>query len=158
MENKTGCECPLASFCNRHGVTKSPHQHKLCQTHPGYFQKWEDCKGPGQRFTDCKKQGEVPVVGVAPPEQPKGPLEVPPVGATEVEVSLWQQAKNLAAASIAHAQSGFGHVSPEEKQRRLSICDGCPFLIRDQNRCSKCGCQVQAKSSWASSHCPELKW
>ena len=54
MENKnTECECPLAGFCNRHGIKKNNHYHKLCQNHPGYFQMWEECRGPGQQQIDC---------------------------------------------------------------------------------------------------------
>jgi hypothetical protein len=52
MKKKTPCECPLAGLCNRHGMNKTPHYHKLCQNHQGYFEQWENCKGPGQDQMD----------------------------------------------------------------------------------------------------------
>lgn len=50
MNNK--CECPLAGFCNRHGVNKTEAMHKLCQTKDEFFQAWEECRGPRQT-EDC---------------------------------------------------------------------------------------------------------
>lgn len=146
---KTECECPLAGFCNRHGVTKSTHQHKLCQTHAGYFQQWEECHGPGQRFIDCtalKKPVEAPAEAhteISESQQPKMP-------------SLWQQAKNLTSAVGQHVKSGMQHASEEVQQERLSICATCPFLSGD--RCTKCGCHLPTKTSWSSSKCPVGKW
>ena len=52
-KNKTRCECPLAGYCERHGVDKNSHLHTMCQNHIGYFNMWENCRGPGQNFTDC---------------------------------------------------------------------------------------------------------
>lgn len=143
---KTGCECPLSGLCQKHGVTKSAHQHKLCQTHPGYFQQWEECHGPGQRFIDCTASKE-PVKALVP----EAPLETP-----KAMPSLWQQAKNLTSAVSSHVKSGLQHVSEETKQERLSICASCPFLSGD--RCTKCGCHLPTKTSWATSKCPVGHW
>jgi hypothetical protein len=44
----TGCECPLAGHCKRHGINKPPHWVKLCQSKPHYFDAWEEGRGPGQ--------------------------------------------------------------------------------------------------------------
>ena len=55
-DKKTGCECPLAGYCNRHGIKKNHHYHKLCQNHTGYFNMWEECRGPGQNFIDCDQK------------------------------------------------------------------------------------------------------
>jgi hypothetical protein len=145
-DKKTGCECIFAGLCSRHGVNKTPHQHKLCQTHPGYFQSWEDCRGPGQRFIDCKTKKEE-----AKPIPQEAPQEVP-----KAMPSLWQQAKNLTSAVGQHVKSGLLHVPEEVKQSRLDICATCPFLAGD--RCSKCGCHLPTKTSWASSKCPDNKW
>jgi hypothetical protein len=49
VEKLTACECPAAGLCGRHGMTKTEHWHKLCRTHPGYFDLWERKAGPGQR-------------------------------------------------------------------------------------------------------------
>lgn len=149
---KTGCVCSLAGFCSKHGVTKSPHQHKLCQTHPGYFQQWEECRGPGQRFINCDSKETVKVV--APAEVPIEVLaepKLPPVMPT-----LTQQAKNFGSAMLQHAKSGFKHVTEEVKQDRLSICATCPFL--SEGRCTKCGCFLDHKASLSTSHCPISKW
>jgi len=55
-DKKTLCECPLAGYCERHGVTKSKHLHKLCQNHIGYFNMWEQCVGPRQDPNNCEKK------------------------------------------------------------------------------------------------------
>jgi len=124
--NKTGCECPLAGLCNRHGVEKTAHLHKLCQNHAGYFKMWEECRGPLQ--TDC---GE----------------KLP---------SLLKQAANVAKAVVTHVATGMSNATPEEKNRRLSICGGCPFF--KEGRCTKCGCFLEVKTGFSSSKCPIGKW
>lgn len=149
-EKKTGCECPLAGLCNRHGITKSEHQHKLCQSHLGYFQQWEECRGIGQRFIDCTASKETAVS--IPAEVPAESLLSSPTAMP----SLWQQAKNLGSAVTKHTKSGFVHVTEEVKQERLNICAACPFLSGD--KCTKCGCHLPTKTSWSTSHCPIGKW
>lgn len=53
----TNCECPIASFCQRHNLTKSDHWHRLCQEHDSYFQAWEEGRGPGQdRIPNPKRE------------------------------------------------------------------------------------------------------
>jgi len=42
------CTCPLASYCERHTINKSPHWHKLCQTRLDYRAAWDRGIGPGQ--------------------------------------------------------------------------------------------------------------
>jgi hypothetical protein len=42
------CECPLAGWCERHQINKSNNWHRLCQTHQGYRQAWDEGRGPGQ--------------------------------------------------------------------------------------------------------------
>lgn len=48
MSNKTRCECPLAGYCERHGVKKNEALHRLCRENPEFFQAWEECRGPKQ--------------------------------------------------------------------------------------------------------------
>ena len=42
------CTCPLAGYCDRHGIDKSEHWHHLCQTKPNYRAAWDEGYGPGQ--------------------------------------------------------------------------------------------------------------
>lgn len=45
----TGCDCPLAGYCKRHGVNKSPHLFHLCKTNDRYYDAWEEGRGIGQK-------------------------------------------------------------------------------------------------------------
>lgn len=145
---KTGCECPLAGYCNRHGVNKSAHLHKLCQNNERYFKMWEECKGPGQYNVDCNNPAPLPATP-AISHPPASPPKLP---------SIIQQAKNLASATVAHVANGMKTSGREEKERRLSICQTCPYLIAESMRCGKCGCHLETKASWESSHCPIGSW
>jgi len=42
------CECTGPGWCERHGVRKSAHMVKLCQSRDDYFLLWEAGRGPGQ--------------------------------------------------------------------------------------------------------------
>lgn len=143
MEKKTtGCECPLAGYCNRHEVNKSAHLHKLCQTSQTYFNKWENCQGPGQQNTECSK--EVKKIEVEP-QKPQLP-------------SLAKQASNFLKSATKHIATGGQVVSEEQQKARLDICSGCEYFIKEQNRCGSCGCFLGAKTKWKSSSCPLGKW
>jgi len=148
---KTPCECPLAGHCSRHNVDKTPHWHKLCQSHPGYFNAWEKCMGPGQDQSQCGKkevaQGPHPVAPQGSPSQQ--PQQMP---------SLFTQAANLAKSATKHALSGGMNVSPEEKQARLDICYGCDRFVKETVRCSACGCHLNTKTEWKTSSCPIGRW
>jgi hypothetical protein len=81
----------------------------------------------------------------------------------EVEVeqtypSLWNQAKNAAAAAVGFVASGFAVVDEAEQTRRLTICHACEFFDHAQARCTKCGCSGVYKAWVASSKCPIDKW
>jgi hypothetical protein len=161
---RTNCECPLAGYCNRHGVNKTPHQHKLCQNHPTVFKAWEEGRGPGQ------ENGQQ--------EPPRKKVEPKPVPTTKVKTcsfcngdgcngecrnqnktpSMFQMAKNLAGSMKDAAKDGFTTNDVDETERRMEICRGCEFYIPDQNRCSKCGCKMAFKSKLRSAHCPVGKW
>lgn len=150
MENKTDCVCPLAGYCNRHGVTKSAHLHRLCQTNQRYFDMWENCRGPGQQTINCLQKKEPEPVQESEPikeehEQPKLP-------------SLISQAKNFIQSATKHIADGGTEVDQETLRQRLEICDGCEFLIRDSMRCGACGCFLNAKAKWRTSSCPKNKW
>ena len=155
MENKkTPCECPLAGFCNRHGIVKTTHYHKLCQNHIGYFDMWEKCRGPGQNKIDCSDAQPVKSVcqfcnGQKCNGQCRDNQNLP---------SKTEMASNLIKATKEHAKTGFAKVDNDEQQKRLEICQGCEFYIPSQDRCSKCGCYLKSKSAWKSSKCPIGKW
>lgn len=159
MENRaTPCECPLAGFCERHGVQKSAHLHKLCQNHIGYFAMWEDCHGPNQNAHDCRKRSEESKKTnfqnpsqnmLAQPEQEKPePPQLP---------STMQMARNFLGAAADHVKNGLKNVDSELQEKRLAICSECPHIVED-SRCGKCGCFLQTKTKWASSSCPIGKW
>lgn len=151
MERKTGCECPLAGLCNRHGVEKSAHQHKLCQMHEGYFNMWEQCRGPGQNPSTCVKPTEPPkeVEPVAEKPKPQNKQQLP---------SKTKMAGNFLKAAAQHLGNGMRQASAELQEERLDICRGCEYLIEESFRCSECGCHLAAKAKWQSSSCPKGKW
>lgn len=43
------CQCPIAGYCERHGINKSRRLHELCQMGGKYWLAWELGKGPLQR-------------------------------------------------------------------------------------------------------------
>jgi len=45
----------------------------------------------------------------------------------------------------------------EIAQKRIAVCLDCEFL-NEENRCSVCGCHVEAKVRIYASHCPKAKW
>ena len=161
---KTKCECPLAGYCNRHGVEKTPHQHIMCKNHPGWFKQWEDGVGPGQDASQSqpthKQTAVTPVMDVGKPicqfcqnrgcnGQCRNSNELP---------STWQMAKNFAGSMKEAAKDGFKGSGEDLTKERLEICAGCEFFIPDQQRCSKCGCAMAFKTRLKSASCPIGKW
>lgn len=153
---KTGCICKNAGFCNRHNITKTPHMHKLCQNHTGYFEAWENCKGPGQQNVNCDSIKET----TKETEVVTGELNAKCEGcSTEPKYpSLTQQAKNFTKASYEHVMGGMKIASKEKQQQRMSICHACPLYDAVQNRCKDCGCPLAKKTSWETSKCPKGYW
>jgi hypothetical protein len=37
----TGCECPIAGYCERHKINKPGRLHDLCKTDQRFFDRWE---------------------------------------------------------------------------------------------------------------------
>ena len=74
--------------------------------------------------------------------------------------NMIQKASNLAKASVKHAGSGFKTVSEATKNKRLEICNSCPFKVGTEEKptCNKCGCFLKIKAGWASESCPIGKW
>ena len=79
------------------------------------------------------------------PEEHKPSMERP---------SLFQQAKNFGKALTKHVASGMKNVSPLQQEERLSHCNSCEYLDKDRH-CTICGCDVDKKTLWASSECPD---
>lgn len=42
------------------------------------------------------------------------------------------------------------------REKRWSICQGCPKLLND--RCTECGCFMKVKVAFVTSKCPLEKW
>ena len=70
--------------------------------------------------------------------------------------NLLTQAKNLGKAVIKHVANGMQTAPKHVVDSRLKICSSCQYLNED--RCSKCGCFVEMKASWAAEECPIYKW
>lgn len=69
---------------------------------------------------------------------------------------LTTQVKNM---MLLATTKGQFMATPEETQRRMSICNDCEFFLPEQNsRCSKCGCFMNFKTRLAASPCPINKW
>ena len=141
-------------------MNKTPHYHKLCQNHEGYFKQWEECKGPGQDQVECiqhknksrngGKNSSFEKVEVAAEagDRPKE-HQLPSMG---------QQVKNFTGSFFKHMLTGFGKTDEKTYNKRLTECVGCEFYIASIGRCSKCGCPCATKASWKSSQCPVGKW
>ena len=43
-------------------------------------------------------------------------------------------------------------------EQRMSICKGCPELIKATNQCKKCGCVMLFKTKLDAAKCPIGKW
>jgi hypothetical protein len=56
------------------------------------------------------------------------------------------------------ASVGSRLVSPEEKERRLDICNACEFFFNPTKQCRQCGCIMPAKAMLTKSTCPINKW
>ena len=50
------------------------------------------------------------------------------------------------------------HATEELAQERLSICEGCPELIKATKTCKECGCFMVAKTKLQAAECPLGKW
>jgi hypothetical protein len=46
----------------------------------------------------------------------------------------------------------------EVADKRMQLCLDCEFFIKDQCRCSKCGCFMKVKTRLDTSKCPVNKW
>lgn len=54
-DKQTPCECPLAGYCNRHGIEKNESEHRLCSRDIRYFNLWESRAG-GKSYPPMHRQ------------------------------------------------------------------------------------------------------
>jgi hypothetical protein len=76
--------------------------------------------------------------------------------------SAGQMARNLGKSifsnAVSVAQGNDLRLTPDEANRRLSICKNCEFFEALSQRCSKCGCFMAVKSYLKAEKCPVGKW
>jgi hypothetical protein len=72
--------------------------------------------------------------------------------------SLFTQATNLAGAAGRFVASGFAMVDQAEFDRRRGICEVCPNLDRERDRCRVCSCYLAVKPWGKAERCPEGRW
>lgn len=70
--------------------------------------------------------------------------------------SITEQVVHFASDMTKWAASGFAITDQSEKDRRLSICQGCEKYTG--TRCSECGCQCSWASWLETKDCPLGKW
>jgi hypothetical protein len=68
--------------------------------------------------------------------------------------SLGRQLLNLAGSAATFVKGGAKVASPEEQERRLSICRSNVCGQWVDGRCAKCGCRLMAKVKGQDLHCP----
>jgi hypothetical protein len=76
--------------------------------------------------------------------------------------SIGQMTKNIGSDFVKNVQSvaaGNSLIAEDaEGNRRKSICNGCEFFNKEQDRCTKCGCYMAVKAYLKASSCPIGKW
>ncbi|VTR94361.1 unnamed protein product [Gemmata massiliana] len=75
---------------------------------------------------------------------------------TENVKELWRKAMNYTRAMARHVATGRPVVSLEVLQERQDLCAVCPERARD--KCSACGCPLEAKLPLGQEKCPRGKW
>ena len=63
---------------------------------------------------------------------------------------------NFSKAVIKHAIDGLENVNKKTFNNRVEVCSTCE--LREDKRCSECGCFIDWKALWASEDCPKEKW
>ncbi|NBO98659.1 MAG: hypothetical protein EBU90_00760 [Proteobacteria bacterium] len=76
--------------------------------------------------------------------------------------SLPKMVTNAAQAVVRNVQSVAAgndlRLSSDEANSRLSVCKGCEFFDKNQERCGKCGCFMALKTYLKAERCPVGKW
>jgi len=69
--------------------------------------------------------------------------------------NLGKSAKDVAAELV---KTGKVFAQDDLKNARYEICKVCEFFIKDNARCSKCGCYMATKTRYVGTVCPVGKW
>ena len=75
--------------------------------------------------------------------------------------SIGKMAGSFIKESAKYLAAGRPKRTETEQDKCKAICQGCVSYIEDTRfgpRCSKCGCRMNLKKRWSTSHCPEGKW
>lgn len=72
--------------------------------------------------------------------------------------TLLTQAANLVTAVVIHAADGFRRTPEEIAAERKVICEACPHLLPEADKCAICGCHLSVKRAMASEACPDGRW
>jgi hypothetical protein len=72
--------------------------------------------------------------------------------------SLFQQTKSFTGSAIKQIIAGHPKRTEDEMKRIQEICNDCEFFVQDKKRCKKCGCYMNVKQRWKTSHCKIGKW
>lgn len=89
--------------------------------------------------------------------EPKCTDDIPPElpSFADMAKNLFGSAKDI----VAGAVRGEGILVEEQVYiDRMNICNNCEFFKRDEKRCTKCGCFMEAKSRFKKTYCPIHKW
>lgn len=78
--------------------------------------------------------------------------------ASNREPGAVRRAINFVKSATKHIANGAKAASPEEKERRLSICRLCEAFNAKRSTCTKCGCFLSMKAGWQEQECPLAKW
>lgn len=82
-----------------------------------------------------------------------GNQELPPF--IDMAKALLGSAKDI----VSGAVQGEGVLVTEDVyNNRISICSSCEFFRKEDKRCTKCGCFMEAKTRFKKTHCPVNKW
>jgi len=65
--------------------------------------------------------------------------------------------KNLIGSVAQHLRAGWVKCDAEQSAARYEVCQLCEKM-RDDGRCSLCGCFMELKSTWKEQKCPIGKW
>jgi len=106
------------------------------------------CGNCGKNFGNFK--------GKPIPENMGNDCEAPPIAPT-----IAQKASSFIQASLKFMATGMHRVKDDIRDQRMTICESCEFCDKTNNKhpsCTKCGCFLNIKISWASEGCPIDKW
>lgn len=80
-------------------------------------------------------------------------LKLPPM--VQQAVVRARAATDQIAGTVAHAVAVAKPAAPDERARRIAICNECPNLNREKGRCRLCGCPLESRSFFERAHCPD---